>query len=456
MKSLFEIAKSGLRASERSMSVTSNNIINADTPGYSRQRVEKSPNGMQMDQLHAGLGVNVDDVSRLRDQMNDVLLNKKQQVMGYLQKKADVYEKLESGLVSDYGDDLDTQIGGLFDNFSDLASNPQDVSVRNNLISETQQFTSKLRETSRSIDGNSDLVKDFAGKTLDSINGLLSDINELNQSIKKGEAKGNPDFASLDKRVAKMEELSELVDFDSQETRTGAMEIKIGGLSVVSGNRMYNINSEVDDTNKKFRLRLDNGYIIEPSGGQIGAEIEMYEKGIPDLKKKLDNLASTIVSEVNEIHSNGYGLEDNIQRNFFDPAGTTAETIQINDELVNNSKHIAASDTNGEAGNGEIASGIADLRNKKVIGDSSQNQTLTNYTVSMISEPGKQLDGIYSTIEARDSEIQMLKTQQERTAGVNIDEELSKMIKYQNAYQGAAKVMSSAQDMYDTLISIVR
>lgn len=456
MNSLFEIAKSGLRGSERSMSVTSNNIINADTPGYSRQRVEKSPNGMQMDQSHAGLGVNIDEVSRLRDKMNDMLINKKQQDMGYLQKKADIYEKLESSLVSDYGDDLDTQVGGLFDNFSDLASNPQDVSVRNNLISETQQFTSKLHETSRNIDESSELLKEFAGKTLDSINGLLSDINELNQSIKEAEAKGNPDFASLDKRVAKMEELSELVDFDSQETRTGAMEIKIGGLSVVDGNRMYDIRSEVDSTNNKFRLRLENGLVIQPSGGQIGAEIEMYEEGIPDLKKKLDNLASTIVSEVNDLHSSGYGLEDNTQRDFFDPTATTAESIRINDELVNNSKHIAASDTDGEAGNGEIASEIANLRNEKVIGDTSPNQTLSNYTVSMISEPGKQLDGIYSTIEARDSEIQMLKTQQERTAGVNIDEELSKMIKYQNAYQGAAKVMSSAQDMYDTLISIVR
>src|SRR6056297_68978 len=193
MKNLFEIAKSGLRGSERSMSVTSNNIINADTPGYSRQRVEKAPDGMQMDQYHAGLGVNIEEVTRLRDDINDKLMNQKKQNMGYLEKKADVYEKLEASMVTDYGDDLDTQVGGLFDNFSDLASNPQDVSVRNNLISETQQMTSKLRETSLNVSQNSDLVKNFAGKTLDSINNLLSDIDQLNGSIKQAQAKGNPD-----------------------------------------------------------------------------------------------------------------------------------------------------------------------------------------------------------------------------------------------------------------------
>lgn len=456
MKSLFEIAKSGLQSSQRSLSVTSNNIVNADTPGYSRQRVEKSPNGMQMDGFHAGLGVNIDDVSRLRDGMNDVLLNKKQQDLGYLEKKSEIYEKLEATMVTDYGEDLDSQIGGLFDNFSELASNPQDVSVRNNLINETQQFNSKLHEMSRSIDETSNLVQNFAGKTLDSINSLLNDVNELNHSIKQSEAKGQPDHSSLDIRVAKLQELSELVDFESQVTDTGAVQIEIGGHQVLDEDQAYNIRAEVDDVNKKFRLRLDNGYVVEPQGGKIGAEIEMYEEGIPELKEKLDNIASTVVSEINNLHGSGYGLEDNTQRALFDPAGTTAENIKLNQAIVNNPRHLAASDTAGEEGNGEVASQIANLRNEKIIGDSTTNQRLTEYTVGVISKPGEELSALSSTIEARDSEIQMLKRQQEETAGVNIDEELSRMIKFQNAYQGAAKVMSSAQQMYDTLISIVR
>ena len=456
MKSIFEIAKSGLQSSERSLSVTSNNIINADTPGYSRQRVEKSPQGVQLDGSYLGLGVRIDDVVRLRDEMNDMILNQKQQDMGYLDRKADIYEKLEATMVSDYGTDLDSQVSGLFDNFSDLASNPQDVSVRNNLVSETQQFVSKLHETSRNIDQNSELVRDFAGKTLDAINGLLGNINDLNDSIQQAQAKGQPDHGSLDKRVERMNELSKLVDFESRVTETGAVRIQIDGLSVVDENRAYTIRSEVDDVNKKFRLRLDNGHLIEPEGGKIGAEIEMFEEGIPELKKKLDTLASTVVKEFNALHNTGYGLDDGVQRNFFNPTGTTANDIQLNQQIVDNTNHIAASSVAGEAGNGEVASQLADLRNQKLIGDNGNTQKLTDYTVGVISKPGLELSALNTTIEARDSEIQMLKRQQEETAGVNIDEELSRMIKFQNAYQGAAKVMSSAQKMYDTLISLVR
>lgn len=456
MNRLIEIAKSGLWSSQHSMSVTANNLVNADTEGYSRQRVEKSPDGMQMDGYYAGLGVNVTEISRMRDELNDALLNKKQQDMGYLQRKAEAYEKIEASMVSDYGVNLDTQVGKLFDNFSELASNPQDVSVRNNLVNETQQLTSKLHEMSRNLDETSDLIKDFAGKTLDSINDLLKNINELNQSIKQGKARGQSDHASKDLRVAKLNELSELVDFDTQVSETGAVQIAIDGRKVVDDSQSYTIRAEIDDANKKFRLRLDNGHIIEPSAGKIGAEIEMFEQGVPTMKEKLNNIAFTLVEEFNNLHTNGFGLEDTTVRNFFDPTGTTAADIELNQILIDNPKHIGASDTAGEEGNGEIASKIADLRNQKMIGDASKNQRLTQYTVSTISEPGEKLNALNATIEARDSEIQMLHEQQQQTAGVNIDEELSRMIKFQQAYQGAAKVMSSAQRMYDTLINIVR
>lgn len=455
MRSLIEIARSGLQSSQRSLSVTANNIINADTPGYSRRRVDKAPAGMQMDGHHAGLGVNIVGVSRLRDEMNDVLLNKKLQNMGYLQKKNEIYEKLEATLVSDYGEGLDSQVTALFDNFSELASNPQDVSVRNNLINETQQFTSRMHNMSKSLDQVSYLVQNFAGKTVDSINNLLSDINKLNQTIKRGEARDQPDYSSLDIRVSKLSELSELVNFESQITETGTVEIQIGGHTVLDDSGTRTIKSEVDDVNKRFRLRIDNGQLIEATGGRIGAEIEMYEEVIPELKDKLNNIASTVVTEFNKIHSSGFGLEDNVQRNFFNPGAKTAAEIEINQTIVDNPLHIAASDTAGEEGNGEIASQIAALRNKKIIGDTGKNQELLGYTVGFISKPGEEIAALDGTITARDSEIQMLKVQQQQVAGVNIDEELSRMIKFQHAYQGAAKVMSTAQQMYDTLLTLV-
>lgn len=452
MKTLYEIGKSGLQASERSLSVTANNVINADTPGYSRQRVNNVPVGMQMSKFHTGLGVNISEVERLRHELVDIQLNRKRQDMGYMEEKRAVFEQLESSMVSDSGMDLDYRIGRMFDLFSELSSDPQDYSVRNSLVGEVQQLTIKFADMGANIDRNSELLQNSAVQTISKVNQLLSDIAILNSSIKNGQAAGKPDHTSLDLRTGKLEELSSLVDFETIEDEYGAMNIRISGVTVLEDTEARTIRPEVDEANKKFRLRLDTGKVIQSESGKLGAEIEMYEKEIPELKNRLDLIAETIVREVNAVHIQGYGLADGNQRNFFDSTGTTASTIKISDAIVSNVQHIAASDVDGESGNGAIAAQISDLRNNYMIG----GRKVVDYSIDLISTPGHHLTQLSSSIESRSSEINMLETQQEREAGVNIDEELSMMIQYQNAYQGAARVMSAAQDMYDTLISLVR
>jgi flagellar hook-associated protein 1 FlgK len=451
MRSLFEISKSGLRSAERSLSVTSNNIINADTPGYTRQRLDRTPNGMDMSGYNTGLGVNVGNVQRLRDEMNDVLLNQKRQDMSFMQNKATVFEQLEASMVSDTGLDLDYSISSLLDAFSDLSTDPQDISVRNSLISEAQQMSDKFADISRNMTRTSDLTRDSANQTIGKVNDLLKEVEGLNHAITQGEGAGQPDNMSLDLRVQKLEELAELINFETHEIDFGAVEIRVNGIKILGIDGAAKLTPEVNDVDKEFRVRIDSGKTLDVTGGQLGAEIEMYQKDIPELKDRLDLLASTIVEEVNNIHSQGYGLDDATQRNFFDPNFNTADDLRLNVAILGNPNHIASSTNPGEAGNGELAAQIAALRNEEVIG----GRKLVDYSIDLVSTPGTKLRGLNSRIEARDSEISMLETQQEQEAGVNVDEELSLMIQYQNAYQGAAKVMQAAQQMYDTLLTIL-
>lgn len=452
MRTLFEISRSGLRTAERALSVTSNNIVNADTPGYTRQRVEQSPTGMQKTGYHTGLGVNITHVSRLRNDMNDLLMNEKRQNMGFMQEKARIFEQLETSMATDTGGDLDLRISRLFDAFSSLSADPQDLSVRNNLISEATQLTAKLSDLNTSLVRTSELLMDSAIKTVNSVNNLLQDINNLNKSIKLAQAQGKDDRAALDQRVQKLADLSQFVDFKSNLTDTGALEIQIGGIKVLDENSASTLKPEINDIDKVFRLRLSNGKVVTPQGGKLGAEIDMYEKGIPELKNRLDRIAETLVTEFNAVHIQGYGLDDGTQRNFFEPGSVTAATIQINTDILNNLKHIAASAAEGEAGNGDLAAMIAGLRDQPVL----DGRKLVDHAIDLISDPGTRLSALRSQMVTREAEIHMLNIQQEREAGVSIDEELSNMIKYQNAYQGAARVMSAAQQMYDTLINIVR
>ena len=452
MRSLIEISKSGLKSAERSLSVTSNNIINADTSGYTRQRVEKSTNGMQMTGYHKGLGVEITGLTRMRNEMNDILLNQKQQDMSFMQGQSKIFEQLEAVVATDSGNDLDMSISKFLDSFSELSSNPQDMSVRNSLVNNAKELTGKFQDLDRNIERISELTRDSGVKTIENINGILREIHSLNKSIEQAQAAGSPDNSSLDMRVAKLEDLSRLIDFESQVTEKGSVEIRVGGVTVLDSEKARTITPEIDDIRKQFSLRIDSGKSITAGGGQLGAEIEMYTGQIPHMNDKLDALASTIVEKVNEIHNTGFGLNDDTSRNFFNPSGTTASDIDLNGAIILDPANIAASSSDAEAGNGVIAADIAELRNDRLV----EGRKLIDFSIELISTPGTKLQNLNSQIEARDSELNMLKTQQEREAGVNIDEELSLMIQFQNAYQGAAKVMSAAQNMYDTLIGIVR
>lgn len=452
MRSLFEISKSGLRASERSLSVTSGNIINADTPGYTRQRLDRSPNGMQMSGYQVGLGVNVQSLNRLRNDMNDVLINQKRQDMAFLHYKAEGFEQLESSMVSDTGLDIDLSISKLFDAFLDLSTDPQDLSVRNSLVSEAQQMGDKFADIVRNMDRTSDLILESSYQSIDKINNLLQEINRLNTSITQGAGAGQADNTSLDLRVQKLEELAELVNFDVTKIEHGAVEIRIGGVKVAGLNEVEQLKAEVNDVDKRFNVRIGNGKMLKITAGQLGGEIDMYQNEIPDLRNRLNKLVESIVEQINTVHQQGFGLEDGLQRTFFDPNFATAEDLRLNPDLLTNPNHIASSVNAGEAGNGELAARIASLRNERVI----DGRKLVEYSIDLISTPGTNLQALRSREEAREAEINMLVTQQERESGVNVDEELSLMIQYQNAYQGAARVMQAAQQMYDTLLTILQ
>jgi flagellar hook-associated protein 1 FlgK len=451
MNRLFEISKSGMASAQRSLTVTSNNIVNADTPGYTRQRVEKKPIGLNKPMTTIGLGVNLSTANRLRNDMNDIQTNQKRQGYGFLSYKNQVFERLQAAMTTDSGEDLDVRISRFFDMFSELANDPQDISVRNSLISEAQQLTTKFKNIESSLSETSELIANTAHTTIRDINILLNEIRELNHSVAQSSQRGTTDPVSLDIRVQKLEQLSKLVNFTQNYSDLGAVEIRIGGIRVLDDEHILELRTEISPNDLGFKTRITGGSTIEVTGGELGAQIAMYSTDIPDLRSNIDLLANTIVSEINSLHRTGFGLNDGFARDFFVGTGDAAATITINPNLITNPEHIAASTVSGEAGNGDLAAQINNLRNAKLV----NGRKIVDQAIEIISTPGAQVYSLGSQIQTNEAEIAMLKTQQDRQAGVNIDEELANMIQFQNSYQSAARVMQSARELYDTLLAIV-
>jgi len=221
---------------------------------------------------------------------------------------------------------------------------------------------------------------------------------------------------------------------------------------VVQHDRVFNVEPEIDSTNNALRLRLNNGRTLKNVGGKLGAMIDSYETTLPGFKTKVDTLASNLVSKVNQVHVNGFNLNDTTGIEFFNPSGTTASTIALNSQIVDSVSLIAASDTSGALGNNTAARQIFTLLDSSsAVGD----KLFIEYSLSIAAETGFTISSLRTQVESVSSSKLMLENQKLDASGVNMDEELANMIKFQNAYQASARVIASVQVMYDTVLSLV-
>jgi flagellar hook-associated protein 1 FlgK len=451
MNSIFEIAKSGLFTARQATRMTANNIANADTPGYTRRRPVLSAEVMRKNGYNVGRGVSVKQVQQLRNALTDRQIMKKNDILGGMKEQNRVYKQLESVLTPDSDSSLDTQLSNLFNAFSELSNNPQDLNQRSVLLSKAKTLTGTFHNLADDIETTASETKKAAQSRVDKVNSLLKNLDRLNSNITRSHANGKPDLTGQDQQIKQLKDLSKLVKINTAYNDNGTVEVRIGGITVLGGDGASAITAETAPGKHVFRLRLDNGKLIKPDGGKLAADRDMIENVIPDLQKHLDELAKTLVNKVNDVHKTGYGLNDNVHRAFFNDANTSAQNISINNDLLQNPGDIAASSEPGEAGNNDVAAKLSNLQNEKSI----NNQTLTDNAVSLMSKPGNRIYELESQIDMQNSSRQLLINQQQSRSGVNIDEELTNLIKYQNAFQASARVVETGRQMSQTLLSIV-
>lgn len=450
MNGIFEISKSGLTAAQESLNVTSNNIANANTEGYSRQRAELTPALINQARRSVPFGVSVSEVKRIRDVLADRQIFTQANALNASLEQSKVYRQLESVLITDFGESLDSTVGNFFNAFSELSTAPQDGSLRNNVLTQAQILANQFHTIDTDITAIQEQVAFSGNAYLDRANSLLDGIFEINRDIHRLYSLGEQSHIPKDRQVQLLGQLSELMDTEVTHLESGVAEIRVGGVVILDNAFSLRLDSEVDTSTNTFRIRSENGKLLNVKGGRLGGSITMFQDGIPSITNRLDEVAEYLVTEVNQIHSTGFGIVDGNQRVFFDSTGLTAGEIRVNTLIEQNVGHIAASAVAGEAGNNGNAIEINLLRDVQGI----RGESITESVISAISEPGVKINELDVSIEVKESALNLLKTQQEEISGVNMDEELSNLIKFQNAYQASARVLSTAQELLQTLLSI--
>jgi flagellar hook-associated protein 1 FlgK len=456
----MEIGKNGLNIYSVATEVTGENIANVNTPGYSRQRVvlETAPpttaNGFPM-----GTGVKISTVERYYDKLLQQQLVNAQTTQGYDTTKSSVLQQIEPTFNEVSNDGLGAAITNFFGSWQDLTLNPAGSAERQAVLSRTQILTDNFHAVSTTLTDAANTQNSSLVPLTDSINAALKNIAQLNGQIKTTELVSGNANETRDQRDQLIRDLSQQIGITTTENSDGTTDVKFadGGASLVTGATAGAFS--LDKTNPAssvVKLTAAGGALatVTPTTGQLGATLALRDTIIPGYLKQVDALAKSIADTVNTQHQAGFDQKGVGGKNFF--TGSTAESISLNTTDITGTDKIAASGNAALQGDNSNALAMAQLQTAPQTITVGTTATFGSYFDALVSTVGLDVQSAKNT-EAQDTAFtKQLTTLRESNSGVSLDEELTNLIKYQRSYQASAKLITTATDMMDTVIAMIR
>ncbi len=474
MSDLLSIGRSGLGASKKSLEVTGHNISNANTEGYSRQRVDQVANSpIRKSGLIIGTGTDVRGIHRIEHAQMERKIHDATSEHSYHDES---YNQLSQ--VQEVFNELDAKginqvIGNFFNSFRQLANEPENEAIRsivrdsaNVLINDFRRVTETLNKTTVEIDKQ--IVRN-----VDEINYNTKEIAKLNKRIATLEASGDETGDLRDQRDMFLRDLSKYFKLNTYVDNRGSFVVNAEGVGslVTAGQNLELIAKGVikEKSSNNMPGSIEVYFKAKPSssitnrfrGGVIGSLIDVRNNTLVQMKKRMDVLAHGLVDQVNEIHRRGYSVNRAISSlggegiNFFNKLNSQEDAslkIALSDEVENDLSNIMTASKPNSPGDNSLAIKISQLQFNKSMDNGKS--TMEEYFLQNVGSIGVQTGKAEIEREQSNGILNQSKAIKDRITGVSLDEEAANLVKYQHAYQASAKVIQAAEEMFRTLINI--
>jgi flagellar hook-associated protein 1 FlgK len=451
----LEIGKRALLAHQLSLSTTGHNIANVNTPGYTRQRVEVGAAApVESAYGPVGMGVDVTNVKHIRDLFLNGRWRDENENLGQWEARAKSLVQIEGFFSEPQDASLGAMLNEFWASWHDLANKPETSETRNAVIQQAQLVTNAFHQLHKQLSQLSQSVDMDIQNRLKDINNIGSELADLNRQIAYVELGGENANDLRDRRDLLVDQLSQYVDVNTREDDLGRTTVYIGAMAFVDEVSYWPMESEKVSSGYGIKNNIKwQGSTFEPTffNGEMKAMIDVRDEIVPDYVSRLNTLSKAIVDNVNAAHRAGYGLDGIGGIDFFDPLLTDADQIVINPELENDPSKIAAS-TGGEVGDGSNALTIADvLKVNRIM--SNNMETIEQYYSSIVGSIGIHVQEANAQTENYTLLVQQIENSRQSVQGVSLDEEMANLVKYQHAYEAAARVITVMDEALSTLIS---
>lgn len=455
----LEIGRKALQAQTTALDVTGHNIANANTEGYTRQRaIMTTPTPFAYPSFYKpvgagqlGTGVNVEEVKRLRDSFIDSQIRKENSVTGEWENRKNTLDKLEVIINEPSESGLRTVLDQFWQSLQTLSIRPEDRSVRATVAQRGMAVADTFQHMDKQLaDLQADINQSVDIKVAE-VNNIASQVASLNEQIVAVEASGDHANDLRDKRDLLVDQLAQIVDITVIEDQFGSVALAIGSRSLVYGKISTQLTTVIAPLTGFYDVEWADGSAVNFNTGELQGLIYSRDTITQGVRDDLNLLATNYINEVNSQHFDGYGLDGINNRNFF--GGTDASTIAVLADITTNLDHIAAAEglilpiAPGDNGN---ALKLAALKHDNT---TMGTDTFDDYFRGMAAQLGVDGQAAGRMVDNQGLIISQLNTQQQQLSGVSLDEEMTNMIKFQHAYNAASRVVTSMDEMLDTIIS---
>lgn len=478
--SLLSIARGALLTHETAMQVTSQNIANAENPGYSRQIavVETNPSANFV-YGNVGTGVHVATVTRQRDILLDARYREDSSSAGKFGLREDLLGQLQGifGEPSDSG--LSATMDAFWSSWADLANSPNSGSARVSVQQRGQQVATMLNSFNTRLSDAHRSTLPRIQNAIAEINQTASTVAELNGQIMGAEVGGHSANDLRDKRDMLLDKLASMGGSSVIERLDGSVQVMLGSITLVDGTTARHLAvapnppvpppaTPVVDMPLKITA-LGSSEPLQYVGGQLGATLTIANTDIPGLRQRLDALAASLVQGVNAVHATGFvfpgGATPGVAAgNFFQapPAGTviTAANIALDMSATgagSSPTNVAASGVIGGPLDNTLALAMSRLRTATAsvtYPAGASPQSYADFYRDTVTVLGLQTSQAHDDASVYSTLADQSDTRRKSVSGVATDEELVQLMRHQAAYAAASKLVSAADEMLKTLINM--
>ncbi|MEE9398358.1 MAG: flagellar hook-associated protein FlgK [Methylococcales bacterium] len=464
---ILGVATSGLMAYQRALQTTSHNIANVDTKGYNRQRVGQTAQDPQLLRgSYIGTGVKGDNVERVYDQFLDEQVRHHSSTHSELESYAKFATEIDN-FIADESTGLTGTLQNFFNAAQEVADDPTSVPSRQVLLSEANLLTDRFNTLHTRLADLQGQVGQGLTSTISDVNNFASEIAGLNNRIivATGSSGGQPPNDLLDQRDQLVSELAKTVDVKTLPQEDGALNVFIGtGQALVMGTTVSKMGTQPSAGDpEKLDITLTVGtstmnVTSTITGGELAGMMKFRDQILTPTRSALDDIAVQLANDFNTQHRVGWDLDGNTNADFFKvpPVSSDGFAGAIKVEITD-TREIAASavDTSsGAVGNNGNALKLAELQvANNMLGNTASYHDAYGVITSDI---GSKTHAAKVNEAAQKGLLDYSREAKESLSGVNLDEEAANLIKFQQAYQASAQVISAANSLFDTLLSAVR